>query len=542
MRKNLKLSLITGTLLASVSLFIGCGGGGGGSASTSGTDSVDTSTAKTTGPVVDGYLVKLRTPVYDDANHTSTDIVLDENNITTGKIRFNTPIKGNVIIPKDAIYDSNGNGKYDPGVDKSLGFPLMGEANYPITPASTYEVITHNPLPEDLKKDPIKELENGNPTLYLIEQSIIKAIKLANNNISILNDINISVEEINGTKIPKVKSDNNESLQKVFNIYNNPILLTATKVALKEGGLKPQELIKAAEINGTIAKKIYDVIDKNNLAAKVVNEAKNYGATDINATTLKYKLREIAKAEQNVVNAIPTRLLVSGIRVGNQNVLLNKNEFNVTVDTTDKNLTDFYNISFPGTSVTKGFNDMSNVGVTITIKDTKNPDKNVELKISGVTISPSDDNRSVIVKALKDTTQLEVTQNNIRGLDEIMNSGTPYTRKIKKNLTMTDLSFNVNTILNSLNDSNNKIHDAINKLNEYISKPGTYKVDITVDGVKSTNADNLSSTDLVADYLKYHGTVTVVNSSGASSSSTSEESSSSTSEATGESAGSGAFL
>ena len=304
MRKNLKLSLITGTLLASVSLFIGCGGGGGGSASTSGTDSVDTSTAKTTGPVVDGYLVKLRTPVYDDANHTSTDIVLDENNITTGKIRFNTPIKGNVIIPKDAIYDSNGNGKYDPGVDKSLGFPLMGEANYPITPASTYEVITHNPLPEDLKKDPIKELENGNPTLYLIEQSIIKAIKLANNNISILNDINISVEEINGTKIPKVKSDNNESLQKVFNIYNNPILLTATKVALKEGGLKPQELIKAAEINGTIAKKIYDVIDKNNLVEKVVKEAKNYGVEDIDEGSAIDSLGSIADAEQEVTDLV----------------------------------------------------------------------------------------------------------------------------------------------------------------------------------------------------------------------------------------------
>ena len=295
MRKSIKLSLVAGALLTSVSLFVGCGGGGGGSAST------------TTGPVVDAYLVKLPSPAYDSKNpENKSSVVVFKNNKTTGEIKFNTSVEGNVIIPAGAIYDSDGNGKYDSD-DKNLSFPLIGKANQPITPLSTYEVVTGKNLKSLSGVDPIANLKDD-PTAYLLGQVIVKAMKLANtSDTSKLKDINITVNkgipnvtiEGNLSKTIKSKGIDPSSITAIV----KPEVIVATKVALNNGVLKSQDLIKSAEIEHNIAKQVKQVIESNSsLIGKVEEEAKRYGID--NPTSVMDSLNVVANAEQDVADLV----------------------------------------------------------------------------------------------------------------------------------------------------------------------------------------------------------------------------------------------
>jgi len=247
--------------------------------------------------------------------------------------------------------------------------------------------------------------------------------------------------------------------------------------------------------------------------------------TDVNTTAL----LDLVKKETNTttaINNLPARLLIGSIKLGDEVVTLDgNNTFTKTIDTTDKNITDFYDVSF-GASVTKGFEPIQNVSMTVKITDKTDTTKCVSLSVEGANISPTDDNKSVIV-TLPVSSSVTVKQKNILGLENIMTSGAPYVGYTNQELTMSDLEFNINTVLKSLD--NDKIPEAIAKLNDYISKPRTYTVDIAITGVKTTDDNSTIKTDLVTDYLNYTGTVKVTNSSVTPSSSSSEPASSSSS-------------
>ena len=513
MKKNIVLSLATCAILASGSLFVGCGS----SSSQSG--------SKVTKPVVNSYLVNLPSPAKDekgqlsnyDANKTkiSKNAVVYNGNKTTGKIIFPKIATGIITVPPDAIIDSNGNGYYDVN-DSAVGFVMKGNYDSPITPLSTYAVETNTTLPKSLNVDPIEALNRGNPAPFLAEHAIINAIKLKQGNIGVLKDLNI-------TDTGEVNTSDTALIDALA--VSNPVNIAAVKVLLEKKKTDVATLIKVAEVDGNITKTVQDAIKDNNLTADVVttyNADKADNAVHINESDYNTTVNTLISAEDNVTTAIknlPAKLLIGSIKLGDEVVTLDDNNtFTKTIDTTDKNITDFYDVSF-GASVTKGFEPIQNVvGMTVKITDKTDTNKSVSLKVEGANISPTDDNKSVIV-TLPASSRVTVIQNGISGLEDIMTSGAPYIGNTNKKLTMSDLGFNINTVLNSLNSD--KIPEAIAKLNDYISKPRTYTVDITITGVKTTDDSTTSKTDLVTDYLNYTGTVTVVNSSVASSSSSS---------------------
>ena len=516
MKKNIVLSLATCAILATGTLFVGCGS----SSSSSGTT--------TSGPVVNSYLVNLPSSATDEAGHISLfneanrsygtigngAVIYDDNNKTTGKIKFNDAITGIITVPADAIIDSNGNGKYDKD-DKPVGFVMKGKYDSPITPLSTYAVETNTRLPKSLNVDPIEALNSGNPAPFLAEHAIINAIKLKQGNIGVLKDLNVNAK---GTV---TSSDTN--LTSALAV-SDPVNIAAVKVLLEKKKTDVATLIKVAEVDGNLTSTVQDAIKDNNLTADVVttyNADKADNAVDINESKYNSTVNFLKEAETNTTKAIknlPAKLLIGSIKLGDEVVTLDDNNtFTKTIDTTDKNITDFYDVSF-GASVTKGFEPIQNVGMTVKITDKTDTTKCVSLSVEGANISPTDDNKSVIV-TLPASSRVTVIQNGISGLEDIMTSGAPYVGNTNKELTMSDLGFNINTVLNSLNS--NKIPEAIAKLNDYISKPRTYTVDINITGVKTTDDSTTSKTDLVTDYLNYTGTVTVVNSSVASSSSSS---------------------
>ena len=514
MKKNIVLSLATCAILASGSLFVGCGS----SSSQSG--------SKVTKPVVNSYLVNLPSPAKDKAGHISLyneanrsydsigngAVIYDDNNKTTGKIKFNDAITGIITVPANAIIDSNGNWKYDKKDDKPVGFVMKGEYNSPITPLSTYAVET-NRLPKSLNKDPIKELINSdNPAPFLAEHAIINAIKLNNGKLDVLKDLNV-------TDTGTVTSSNTNLTSALA--VSNPVNIAAVKVLLEKKKTDVPTLIKAAEIHGNIIKTVQDAIEKNNLTKEVADKA------DLNESAYYNAIKTLKNAESetnDAINNLPAKLLIGSIKLGDEVVTLDDNNtFTKTIDTTDKNITDFYDVSF-GASVTKVFTPIQNVGMTVTITDKTDTNKSVSLKVEGANINPSNDNKSVIV-TLPVSSRVTVIQNGISGLEDIMTSGAPYIGNTNKELTMSDLGFNINTVLESLNSD--KIPEAIAKLNDYISIPRTYTVNINITGIKTTDNNDTSSADLVTDYLNYTGTVKVINSGVASSSSSSTSSASS---------------
>ena len=513
MKKNIVLSLATCAILATGSLFVGCGS----SSSSSGTT--------TSGPVVNSYLVNLPSSATDEAGHISLfneanrsygtigngAVIYDDNNKTTGKIKFNDAITGIITVPANAIIDSNGNGYYDVN-DSAVGFVMKGNYDSPITPLSTYAVEKNTKLPSSLNVDPIEALKNGDPAPFLAEHAIINALKLKNRNLEVLKDLNVTAT---GTVI---SSDTN--LTSALSV-SNPVNIAAVKVLLEKKKTDVATLIKVAEVDGNITKTVQGAIKDNNLIDEAVK------AADINESDYNTTVNTLISTEENVTTAIknlPAKLLIGSIKLGDEVVTLDDNNtFTKTIDTTDKNITDFYDVSF-GASVTKGFEPIQNVGMTVKITDKTDTTKCVSLSVEGAKISPTDDNKSVIV-TLPVSSSVTVKQKNILGLENIMTSGAPYVGNTNKELTMSDLGFNINTVLNSLNSD--KIPEAIAKLNDYISKPRTYTVDINITGIKTTDNNDTSSADLVTDYLNYTGTVKVINSGVASSSSSSTSSASS---------------
>ena len=490
MKKNITLSLVAGAILASSALFVGCG-----SSSTTAT----TTGATTTAPVVNSYLVYLPTAARDDANqpslkdtnNTSGTAVIYDNNKTTGKIRFPNTITGNILVPANARIDSNGNGVYDNnGTDKIIGFVMKGKANQPITPLSTYEIENNTTLPASLQGvDPIAAMKAGDPTAYLIEQAIIKAINVNAGSTAknVLQDLNITVAGI-------TSNSNDANITNALQIANKANI-EALKVSLNGGHTNVEKIITSTELDNNLTRTIQAVVKDNNLTAEV---ATNLGKTEAEYNADVTQLEEAETNTSNAIDAQPAKLSIGSISIGGITAHPAENgSFSAIVNTTDKNITDFYNITL-NTSATKGFPDVNNTSLTITITDKTLIANSVSLKIEGVRLSAAENGN--ITTTIPVSSKITVTQNNLGKLESIMTTGTPYIATTTKELVTTDLSFSINTLLANLSNSN--VQDALNALNSYLSQAREYTVSLDL---------NIPSNKLVSDITTFTGSVTVEN-------------------------------
>ena len=486
-----KISIVASLALAGALSFsiIGCGSSGGSAGSTS------------SGPVVNSYLVKLISPAQDESGQTSTKVIYD-NGKTTGRVQFSKVITGVITVPKDAIIDSNANYKFDAS-DKPVGFDLKGKAtDAAITPLTTLAVEKNVTLPASLQGDPIAKLKAGDPTAYLAEQAIIKAVQAKGYDPTALKDINV-------TSDGALTTDSTDLTVKQALDIASPAAIAVVKAAITAKELNVTEVVQKAE-EGTLIQDAVQKVIENNITVSDVNES---ALQDLNTT---------AEAIKTHIDSLPPKLLVGGLTVGGTSVTLDtNNSFSVTVNTTGKSVTDFYDVSF-GAAVTKTFTPITGVGVTVQITDTENSSNSVSLTIQGATISPSTEGNSVVVSLPVGST-IAVTQTGLPALESVIGASASTTTT--KALTMDDLGFNAQTLLNAL-PSNNKIAEAIAALNTYIAKPRTYNVTISFTGVNGNALD--------VDATSYSGTVTVENTPASSSSSSSEASSSSESSSSSE--------
>jgi len=471
-----------------VALMSGCGSDSNSTLTTI----TDTPAATTTDvTVADGYIVHGTVSAGDqNAQYTGAD----------GKWRFSTKLSTdvNITVAGTSYVDIDGNGEYNSSIDKPLGFDMVAPGDSPyVTHLTTVALETGNTdLLEKVKNfDPVKSIEKiTDPeikTLLQLGEVAKVVLKYESDKVAaIFGDINVTnLADLNVTE--KVESVNFDNINLVDTIK--------TKITVVD------TFAQLAEKTDNIEALVNSYVQVSD-GGETIGEAT--ASNDINTTEIDPELAssiEIIDNEITIANDnLPTKLVVSTIKVGDKTVTLNGNSFAVTVDTTDKNITDYYNIAFPDVTIDKAFDLQTNVNVTVKIADKDVIGNEVSMIISGATIKPNNDNTSVVVE-LPAGASVTVTQTGLPSLQAIM--GTSVTATTNTPLEMTDLAFNINTVLNAIDVNKDKITQALAELNNYLAKTRNYTVTIEFNG--------FDSTVIKADSTKFTGTVNVVNTSSA---------------------------
>jgi hypothetical protein len=194
----------------------------------------------------------------------------------------------------------------------------------------------------------------------------------------------------------------------------------------------------------------------------------------------------------NAVDAAPAKLDIgSALSFGTETVVITDGKFVHTLNTKDKNITDFYNITLSSMTSTKDIN-ISDVNLTIEIQSENDETvtldiKNVELNFLGTKLTT----------IMPEGTTIVVGQTNLPTLADVI--GDEATGTTSSELVNTDLSVNIQTILDTLGSS--EIPNAINVLDKYLQQPGVYSVSIKLSVPDTVVIDNSEST----------GTITVIN-------------------------------
>lgn len=472
------LSAIACTALVGLGLLSGCGS----SSAPAGASAVTSIVG------VDGYVVDLNgsvvTAYCTDTNTTysTTDLVN-----TSGLIRFARildPLFCNVTIPSTVFIDSGDS-------VKRLGFNMMGRAKEGavVSHLTTLAQAQSNTALRDLAEsfDPVKAITDATSDNNATKN---KAQRL------------LVFGEIAKTVLSGGNAANLASITIPTDLNDTTKTLSDLNVTAATAGL-PGPLQTAAVARANVISAIIPLLPTLRTAGvDLVTTVTNIsdGGKDLNASVGDVNISSIdttsvtnaISTATTAVASLPAKLSVGSIKIGTQTVALNGNSFTATVDTADKNITSFYNVSFPSVSLTKGFSEQT-VGLNVKISDANA--NQVTLSIAGAKLAPNDTNTSVKI-TLPTTSTITVGQTGLAALQAVI--GTSASANPTTQLVMNDLAFDVDTLLGSINSS--QIPTAIDALNAYIQKSGVYDVNISFSGLDA---------NLTTDYTSFVGKVTV---------------------------------
>lgn len=483
------LSIVAAGAILGLGLLSGCGGGSSGAAGAA-SSGIGAS---------DGYVIKLdtnATAFCSDTNltHTSLNTVGAKGALTFSGVTLTD--KCIVTVPADAWIDADNNGSFNATVDKQVGFAMRapGDAKF-VSQLTTYAVDANNTALMALVKDfdpvvaAVSATSDNNTTANNAKKLLIlgEALKTAyaggssedakTLDVSEITDVNVTADSLNIGAITASYTGGAAAA------------ITAKATAM-------QALV---DILGDLKTAGVDVAD---VAVQVSDGGKSLAQAliaDGNKTLDGNLTAAVSAVDTNIthattaVNALPAKLSIGSLKLGNQTVTLNGNTFNTTVTTTTASISDFYDVSFPSVSLTKGFADDAGINVTVTLSNGSNQ---VTMSIAGATLKAIDNNTSVGITLPANST-VTVSQTGLSTLQGII--GTSAQATIGTELVMSDLGFNIGTVLDALTVNATPVSAAIAALDDYIKTSNVYDVNISFVGI-----DNL-----VTDHTSFAGKVTV---------------------------------
>ncbi len=421
--------------------------------------------------------------------------------------------------------DQDGKINQTAGIDKPLTQTLKapGDAKY-ATPLSTLALKLKakgaSGADDLLKKakdfDPVQAYakaatDNETKALLMLDSFITKAADQSSDVYDAITNIDVdklkNSDENNITQAVEINPSDPKANQ-IKNALKADAQATVETVnlvkTLTENGVKPEKAIVVASIVTETDKNVSQAIKDTNITVDT---------NETNISSVIVKVDEAVKnAENNISQAIPMsiKLLNNIISIGGQDVVVdpvNKKFAHVTVNVNDDtNVTDFYNIK---ATVYKDSIDASNSGtfdanVTVTVKNNATGNYlSISIK-NGKIVADANANDKLKVVLTGNKSKVRMDNHGIAGLSQIDANDGYAEATLQDTLTLTDFDFNVQTLINDLNQ-NEQLVTTLDELNSYLKKGGTYTVTLKID------------TDANLELKEATGTVTVVSSEASSS-------------------------
>ena len=512
----MKISKIASMLLISsvTAVLVGCGNDDPSSASP-GTESISIKAA-------DGYVLATKVMA-------GTDNILAGENNSTYNITLKRAVKSDENITVYGYIDINGNGGEPDENDTELGFPLLSTGQTSIVnPVTTLAVKMGNKdLLEKAKNfDTVADVakagdDNATKSLLILSRLVAE---VAGKDSSKLADLAESLKDVNFT----TSEENTTALTDELKKSLKSAKLDTVVDSVSDKVDRVVEFVKTYGDKVDITKAVTALMDASEdtkVALLTAALKDDVNATDVNVSGI---ISEVKKSEDTIKSVVPTTLSINSITLGdivspinvegNSSAGYTGDFGTITVDSTDKKLSDFYNVKMDATtSKIKDINASlfdsdgklvdSDVNLTITITKEDNTSKKVQLKITGVEVT-LDHNSStktpLTLTMTPTTTKIAAYQTGLAGGFTYLKDESVHAN-IASELTNTDLEFDVNTILDNLSSSDDKLKTTISELDTYFAKNSSYSVELNLTTSDPHLKDALSFTDL-------KGKVKVVNS------------------------------
>ena len=453
----------------------------------------------------DGYVIALN--AFLDGN-TSNDILKSQDlktyRMTYTKTAAELADKNISVVGKCIDVDVSGDCNYSKG-DKSITFPLLTQGATPyVNGATTLAVLTGDKkLLEqagnvDTTADIVKAADNPVVAQVIALNRIVGDI--VNNDPAKLTVVADIVKDVNISQ----ESDVTElvaSIKKVAEEKGHTDIAEAAAAA----GVKvvaTVKTIKALETQTQLDKK--DIVKLSSVLME--GDEKQIESTlqelNVNDENITKTVQVIIQADKTINEKVTPKLALTAVYFG-QGLLTvpvlavpvdaNKtigNFGSIAIDSHDHNLSDYYsNIQIDVTKDRISKNGSYRADFVIEVKDEQVPSNRVTIGLSQVDIT-LDANKSGVTTVMTPNTSIFVEQEGLPQIEKIL--GNYAEAKLDRRLVNTDLTFDLNTVLNALSssDSNNeKIKNAIAALNNYFKKEGKYSVSMEL-----TNVEPLAST------------------------------------------------
>ena len=347
--------------------------------------------------------------------------------------------------------------------------------------------------------------DNKTKALLMLDSFVTKAADQSSDVYDAITNIDVdkltSSDENNITQAVDINSSDPKATQ-IQNALKADAQATAETVklvqTLTDSGVKPDKAIVVASIVTETDKNVSQAIKETNITVDTKE-------TNISGAIAKVD-EAVKNAENNISQAIPMsiKLLNNIISIGGQDVVVdpaNKKFANVTVNVnSDTNVTDFYNVKATvyDDSIVASNSGTFDANVTVTVKNNKTGNYLSVSILNGQIVADANANDKLKVVLNGGTSKVVMLNHGITGLSQIdANDGTAQAT-LNNTLTLTDFNFNVQTLINDLNQ-NERLVTTLDELNNYLKKDGTYTVTLKID------------TDANLELKEATGTVTVKN-------------------------------
>jgi len=146
------------------------------------------------------------------------------------------------------------------------------------------------------------------------------------------------------------------------------------------------------------------------------------------------------------------------------------------------NITDLYNVSLQGVTVSKDFTTQNNVTLSVEILNSTNNEK-VKISIDKVQLAGTVSGG--ITTTIPAGAKVTVEETDLPTLESAMGAKNVFKVTSSAIPVSTNFGINMNDVLTALGNGT-KIHNAVNTLNSYLAQTGTYTVKLSVDGYDRT--------------------------------------------------------